>query len=92
MTVGELLARISAAELTEWQAWAALHGGLGERRADRRSAALLALLANVYRRKGAPPARAEDFLPPEPGAPPKASGARDMGDLAAYLNTRTPKR
>jgi hypothetical protein len=88
--VGELLARTSALELAEWQAYAALRGGLGARRADVRMASLLALLANVHRKPGRPAFKVADFMPRD-GAEPAAAPSHPMSGLAALLRNRAPR-
>lgn len=61
MTVGEMLARISSRELTEWQILFS-EGPLGEQRADIRSAIIACILVNTYRKKGAPAFEVQDYL------------------------------
>jgi hypothetical protein len=66
MTVGEMLSRMSAHEITEWQVWAALRGGLSAERAERNAALVCAITANVHRKPGRPPFTVKDFLPRDP--------------------------
>jgi hypothetical protein len=81
--VADLLARMSSVELSEWQQYAGLRGGLRDRRLEVQSAQLCALLANVHRKKGAPAFRIADFLPPEPEAEP--ARRQPMSGLASLL-------
>jgi hypothetical protein len=89
VTVGELLARMSAAEIAEWQAYATLTGGLRDQRMEIHAAQAMALLANVHRGKGKPPYRVQDFLPPDPErADAAAAPRRPMSDFGALLERR----
>ncbi len=77
MTVAELLARISSAELTEWEEFNRLEP-FGEERADLRSAIVAATVAAGAGVKGAKPA---DFMPKfGPEARPRMTG-RQMADF-----------
>ena len=62
MTVSELLSRISSRELTEWQAYYGLEP-FGEDRADLRAGIVASTVANVYRKSGTQPYKAQDFMP-----------------------------
>lgn len=62
MTVGELLSRISSRELTEWRAYCALEP-FGEERADLRAGIVASTMANVFRRSGTKPYKAQEFMP-----------------------------
>lgn len=62
MPVGELLARISSRELTEWMAYEQMAGPLGAERHDQLVAMLCAVIANANRGKGRK-AKSKDFLP-----------------------------
>ena len=62
MTVGELLSRTSSRELTEWRAYYALEP-FGEDRADLRAGVIASTMANVFRKSGTPPYKAQDFMP-----------------------------
>jgi len=64
MPVGELLARISSRELTEWMAYWRLEPW-GEPRADLRAAIIAATVANTARdpRRKPRPFKPADFLP-----------------------------
>lgn len=70
MTVTELLARIPAAELTDWAAYERLSGTLGPERADLHAGIIAAVIANVNRAKGGRRFRPADFIPTwdRPGA------------------------
>lgn len=63
MPVGELLTRISAAELTEWVAFERIEGPIGSRRGDLQAAIVAATVANANRGKGSKPASPSDFMP-----------------------------
>jgi hypothetical protein len=56
------LLSISARELAEWRAYYELEPW-DEMRGDLRNAMLMALLANINRKKGAQPFRPSDFMP-----------------------------
>jgi len=60
-TVRELLARLTAAELAEWQAFYRLEPW-GDVRADLRAGHIAAMVANVNLRPGAKPLRADEFI------------------------------
>lgn len=64
MTVGELLAGITSAELTEWMAFAELEP-FGEERDDLRAAIVASTVAEVNRnpKKRKQPFTPQDFLP-----------------------------
>jgi hypothetical protein len=64
MTVRELLARISARELSEWMAYFMLEP-FGEERADVRAAIVAATVANTARdpKRHRRPFQASDFMP-----------------------------
>ena len=64
MTVGELLERIEARELTEWMAFYQLEP-FGEQRADLRAGIVTAMIANVNRdkKKRRKPHKPQDFMP-----------------------------
>lgn len=62
MTVEELLGRISSRELSEWQAYFETDP-FGEERADLRAGIIAAIIANIYRKKGAKPFKPSDFMP-----------------------------
>ena len=55
MTVGELLARMSSRELTEWAAYETVHGPLGPRRDDFLAALVAHTIAAVNSEKGKSP-------------------------------------
>lgn len=63
MTVGELLARVSSAELTEWIAYEQVTGILGPERLDLLHSITAAAVANTARGKGQRAARPADFVP-----------------------------
>lgn len=62
MPVGELQQRMSAREFAEWIAYYQLDP-FGEERADLRVATLTALTANIYKKKGKPDFKPQDFMP-----------------------------
>lgn len=64
MTVGELLARISSEELTEWMAFSDLEP-FGDERADVRSGIVAATIANANRdpKRKREPFTPRDFMP-----------------------------
>lgn len=65
MTVGELLARISSRELTEWMVYFGLEGPTGDARADWRAGMVASTIANANRdpKKRPQPFRPEEFVP-----------------------------
>jgi hypothetical protein len=63
MTVRELLARIDAVELTEWQAFERLNGPLGGERDDLHAALIAATVVNALSGKKGRRAKVADFLP-----------------------------
>lgn len=62
MTVEEMLARISSAELTEWMAYEQLAGPLGGRRGDYHAAMVTSAVVNSQRGKGKAPIPLSKFL------------------------------
>jgi hypothetical protein len=60
--VAELEETMSGAELTEWMAYEAVDGVLGEQRADLRAGIVAATMANCHRSKG-PAFKPQDFMP-----------------------------
>lgn len=62
MTVGELLARVSSRELSEWMEYARMEP-FGEERADLRAGIIASTTANLYRKKGKKPLQPQDFMP-----------------------------
>lgn len=62
MPVGEMLERMSAEELTEWQAYARIEP-FGEDRADLRAGMVASMVGNVNLKKGAKPFKPADFMP-----------------------------
>lgn len=62
MPVGEMLRRMSSAELTRWMAYEQMTGPLGGQRDDQLVALLAAVIANANRAKGRK-AKPKDFLP-----------------------------
>lgn len=64
MTVGELLARVSSRELSEWMAYGQLEP-FGDERADLRSAIVAAVVANANRdpKRRRRPFKPRDFMP-----------------------------
>lgn len=63
MPVGELLRRISAAELVEWLAYERLTGPFGGARSDIQAGIVAATIANVNRGKRGKVFKAADFIP-----------------------------
>ncbi len=63
MTVGELLARVSSRELTEWMVYERVAGPLGGRRGDIQSAIIAATIVNSKRGKGKKAVQPADFMP-----------------------------
>lgn len=61
MTVRELLRRIDARELIEWQAFYTLEP-FGDERADLRAGVIAATMANAWRGKGQKAASPQDFV------------------------------
>ncbi|MFF2774862.1 hypothetical protein ACFVU3_08125 [Streptomyces sp. NPDC058052] len=69
MPVGELLARISSAELTEWAAYERIAGPIGPDRLDALTALQTAVIANGSRGKNQRPFTPSDFMPQWGGKP-----------------------
>ncbi|WP_017599196.1 phage tail assembly protein T [Nocardiopsis lucentensis] len=63
MPVGEMLRRMSSAELTRWMAYEQITGPLGGQRDDQLVALLASVIANANRGKGGRKAKPTDFLP-----------------------------
>lgn len=63
MPVGEMLARTTSAELTEWMAYEQMTGPLGPERMDILAAQLCAVVANANRDRKSRAAKPKDFLP-----------------------------
>jgi hypothetical protein len=63
MTVGELLARISGEEITEWAAYERLRGPLGPVRGDWQAAVVASTVYAVMAGKKARRRKLKDFLP-----------------------------
>jgi len=72
MTVGEMLARVSSSELTEWAAYEQVFGPLGAVRDDIDMAILAATIYNAFAAKGKGKAP-EDFVPSWDQAPEDVS-------------------
>jgi len=62
MTVGELLARISSREITEWMVYERIAGPIGPVRGDIHAAQVAATVLNVNRRKRRRPIKIDDVL------------------------------
>lgn len=77
MTVGELLARISSRELTEWMAFAQVEP-FGEAREDMRAALIASTIANTARdkKKRRKPYQPEEFMKALPRFRDEAQGER----------------
>ena len=78
MTVGELLARISSRELTEWALYAEMEP-FGETRADLRAGIVASTMANLYQKKGSKALAPADFMPKF--GPKEAKEPRSGADL-----------
>lgn len=83
-TVGELLARISSRELTEWMTYEQVTGPLGGRRSDVHMSVLASVVANSQRSKGRP-LTPKDFLPAWDGK--QRMSAEDMFAAVSQANT-----
>lgn len=86
MTVGELLTRVTSAELTEWQAYEEIAGTFGPERADLHAGIVAATIANVNRPKGKPAAKPADFMPTWDR--PRISTPQQMATFLKALTTR----
>ncbi|MET0419012.1 MAG: hypothetical protein ABW022_23615 [Actinoplanes sp.] len=90
MTVGELLARVSSRELTEWEAYERVAGPVGDERFDHLFSMLQATIANVNRGKNQKAHEPSAFLPkwgvakPDPGP----MSGHDMLEAVKRLNKR----
>lgn len=62
MPVGELLARTSSRELTEWMAFEQMDGPLGSKRGDYQAALVAKTVADVNRPKRRAAYKLKDFL------------------------------
>ncbi|WUI00202.1 DUF4035 domain-containing protein [Spirillospora sp. NBC_00431] len=63
MTVGEMLARMTSTEVTEWMAYERIAGPLGPARADVQAAIVAATVANANRGKKGRRFHLRDFIP-----------------------------
>lgn len=81
MTVGELLARVTSAELTEWLAFAEVEP-FGEERADLRAGIVASTVAAGYVGKGKRAPGPQDFMP-KFGRREKAGGRPSPEELRA---------
>jgi hypothetical protein len=86
MTVGELLARVSAAELTDWMAYERISGPLGAGRADLQAGIIAATVANVNRAKGKRAYRPDEFIPRFDR--PRATTPQQMANFLKALTLR----
>ena len=75
MTVGEMLERMSAAEMSEWQAYYTINP-FGDVRDDLRAGIVASTIANANRGKGQKPFAPADFMPDF--TPPQQKAARDL--------------
>lgn len=82
MTVRELLARIDAAELAEWQAYAALEP-FGPLREDLRAGTTAALMATAWGRKRYEPMDFFRELDPTGGKPIEVDDPRERAQVIA---------
>ncbi|WP_207935864.1 hypothetical protein [Actinomadura sp. KC216] len=78
MTKGEMLARISSYELTEWMVYERLYGPLASERDDHLASLLAAVISNAFRDKGKA-AQPGDFLP-RWEAPARPEEVEEIGD------------
>lgn len=85
MPVGEMLARTTSAELTEWMAYEQMTGPLGPERNDILFAQLCAVVANANRAKGKK-ARPKDFLPTWDRGRGEAQTWQQQKSMAQALN------
>ncbi len=92
MTVGELLARISSRELSEWMAYAQLEPW-GEARADLRAGIVASTVANTARdpKKRKKPFAPEDFMPKFEKETQSAEEQRARMDALAALGLAKQK-
>ena len=72
MTVGELEQRMSAHELSEWQAYDSIEP-IGGFRTDYGFAMLAALYVNAHKKRGSQPSKVSEFMPWLPKVETKAS-------------------
>jgi hypothetical protein len=82
-----LLARVSSRELTEWEAYEAVTGPIGDERFDHLFAMLASVVANVNRDRKQRPYPAEQFLPKWQAKQETGNGETDPEQLL-----RTVKR
>ena len=92
MTVGELLARISSRELTEWALYAEMEP-FGETRADLRAGIVASTMANLYQKKGSKALAPADFMPKfgpkeakEPKEPKEPRSGADLLQMVEMWN------
>jgi hypothetical protein len=90
--VEELLARISAHELAEWQAYEEISGPIGDERLDKLFAMLASIIANSNRAKRAKPYTAEQFIPKwdagaRPERKPEMNGEEMLRAVKRYNRT-----
>lgn len=90
MTVGELLARITSAELTAWHAYEQVTGALGPARADAHAAMICHAIAQAFTDQRLDPA---DFLPvwdtQSAGKPADDEPAQTWQEQLAFLESLT---
>lgn len=80
MTVEELLARISSAELTDWIVYERIAGPLGPARGDTQAGVVASTIANVNRGKNGKKYKPADFIPQW-----SRPGARTPGQMRTKL-------
>jgi hypothetical protein len=87
MTVGDMLARITSTELTEWAVYERLYGPLGQERDDHLTALVSATIANAMRGKKGRRHKLKDFLPAWSGGDkPKQTGKEQLAVLRAMVH------
>ena len=87
--MGELLQRIDARELAEWEAYEAVAGPLGPERLDQLFAMLQATIANVNRGKKTPPYKAAQFVPEwQPATSAEPMSGEDMLSTIKRINRK----
>lgn len=75
------MARIDSHELTEWEAYEAVAGPIGEERFDTLFAMLASVIANVNRSKRQRPYQAEQFMPKWERRAPVPQGEMSGDDM-----------
>lgn len=86
MTVRELLARVDARELVEWQVFERIEGPLGGRRGDVHAAMGVAATVNVNRKRKRP-YPISDFMPPWGDESRREQTPEEMAAAVMRVNT-----